>query len=56
MPSAWDAAIGFYGDAHVAPIQEVILPMTTSAEELSLVEAYYRKIIVGQEDRTLLDG
>ena len=30
--------------------------MTTSAEELSLVEAYYRKIIVGQEDRTLLDG
>ncbi len=36
--------------------QEVILPMTTSAEELSLVEAYYRRIIVGQEDRTLLDG
>ena len=35
VPSAWDAAIGFYGDAHVAPIQEVILPMTTSAEELS---------------------
>ena len=30
--------------------------MTTSAEELSLVEAYYRRIIVGQEDRTLLDG
>ena len=56
VPSAWDMAQGFYGDAHVAPIQEVILPMTTSAEELSLVEAYYRKIIVGQEDRTLLDG
>ena len=56
VPSAWDTALGFYGDAHAAPIQEVILPMTTSAEELSLVEAYYRKIIVGQEDRTLLDG
>ena len=56
VPSAWDMAQGFYGDVHVAPIQEVILPMTTSAEELSLVEAYYRKIIVGQEDRTLLDG
>ncbi len=56
VPSAWDTVQGFYGDAHVAPIQEVILPMTTSAEEISLVEAYYRKIIVGQEDRTLLDG
>lgn len=55
VPSAWDTAQGFYGDAHAAPIQEVILPMTTSAEEISLVEAYYRKIIVGQEDHTLLD-
>ena len=56
VPSAWDTALGFYGDAHVAPIQEVILPITTSAGELSLVEAYYRRIIVGQEDRNLLDG
>ncbi|MXY43227.1 MAG: phosphoenolpyruvate carboxylase [Dehalococcoidia bacterium] len=56
VPSAWDTVQGFYGDAQFAPIQEVILPMTTSAEEISLVEAYYRKIIVGQEDRDLLDG
>ncbi|MCY4529527.1 MAG: phosphoenolpyruvate carboxylase, partial [Chloroflexi bacterium] len=56
VPSAWDTVQGFYGDAEIAPIQEVILPMTTSAEEISLVEAYYRKIIVGQEDRDLLDG
>ncbi len=56
VPSAWDTSQGFYGDIDAAPIQEVILPMTTSAEELSLVEAYYRKIIVGQEDRTLLGG
>ncbi len=56
IPSAWDMAHGFYGDEHVPPIQEVILPFTTSAEEISLVEAYYRKIIVGQEDRKLLDG
>ncbi len=54
VPSAWDTAQGFYGEADSAPIQEVILPMTTSAEEIALVEAYYRKIIVGQEDRTLL--
>ena len=56
VPSAWDTVQGFYGEAQAAPIQEVILPMTTSAEEISLVEAYYRKIIVGQEDRDLLDG
>ena len=34
----------------------MILPFTTSAEEISLVEEYYRKIIVGQEDRKLLGG
>ena len=56
VPSAWDMAHSFYGDGNVAPIQEVILPFTTSAEELSLVEAYYRRVIVGQEDQTLLDG
>ena len=56
IPSAWDMAHSFYGGEHVPPIQEVILPFTTSAEEISLVEAYYRKVIVGQEDRKLLDG
>ena len=56
ISSSWDMAEGFYGDGDVAPIQEVILPLTTSAEELSMVEAYYRKVIVGQEDRTVLDG
>ncbi len=56
VPSAWDMARGFYGDGDVAPIQEVILPFTTSAEEVSMVEAYYRKVVVGQEDQTLLDG
>ena len=56
VPSSMEMAQGFYGEGHVAPIQEVILPLTTSAQELSLVEAYYRKVIVGQEDRTVLDG
>ena len=46
-------APGFYGDAEDAPIQEVILPFTTSSEELALIEAYYRNVIVGQEDRPL---
>ena len=56
VSSSWDMAQGFYGDGHVAPIQEVILPLTTSAEEISMVEAYYRQVIVGQEDQTVLDG
>ena len=56
VPAAWDMATSFYGEGAAAPIQEVILPFTTSAEEISLVEAYYRKVIVGQEDQMLLNG
>ena len=58
VPSAWDVASGFYADMDedVAPIQEVILPFTTSAEELTLVEAYYRQVIVGQEAQSLPGG
>ena len=56
VPAAWDMAVSFYGEDAAAPIQEVILPFTTSAEEISLVEAYYRKVIVGQEDEMLLNG
>ena len=56
VPSAWDMAQSFYGDGNDSPIQEVILPFTTSAEELAMVEAYYRKVIVGQENQMLLDG
>ena len=58
VPSAWDIAHSFYGgiEDDAAPIQEVILPFTTSAEEISLVEAYYRNIIVGQEAQRLPNG
>ena len=58
VPSAWDVANGFYTgmEEDNAPIQEVILPFTTSAEELTLVEAYYRQVIVGQEAHTLPGG
>ncbi len=56
IPSAWDMARGFYGEGDSAPIQEVILPFTTSSEELALVEAYYRRVIVGQEDEMLYEG
>ena len=56
VPAAWDMALSFYGEENISPIQEVILPLTISAEELSLIEACYRKVVVGQEDHTLLDG
>ncbi len=53
VPKAWDVAHEFYGDDIDAPIQEIILPFTTSAEELALVDAYYRTFIVGQERQPL---
>ncbi|MCY4623627.1 MAG: phosphoenolpyruvate carboxylase [Chloroflexi bacterium] len=58
VPSAWDVASGFYAgmEEENAPIQEVILPFTTSAQELTLVEAYYRQVIVGQETHALPGG
>lgn len=56
IPSAWDIAKEFYGDSREPPIQEVILPFTTSAEELALVEAYYRKFIAGHEALPLAEG
>jgi phosphoenolpyruvate carboxylase len=56
IPSARDVAKEFYGGEAEAPIQEVILPFTTSAEELSFIEAYYRKFVVGKESEPLLNG
>ena len=55
IPKAWDMAREFYGDGlQEPPIQEVILPFTTSAEELSALDIYYRKFVVGQESQQLI--
>ena len=56
IPAAWDVASKFYGDGLEPPIQEVILPFTTSAQELKLIDAYYRMLVVGQESKTLAGG
>jgi phosphoenolpyruvate carboxylase len=56
VPAAWDMASSYYGEDAVPPIQEVILPFTTSAEEIALVESYYRTAIVGQEEQMLFSG
>ena len=56
IPTAYDVASEFYGSDPVPPIQEVILPFTTSAAELGRIAAYYERFVVGQEDRPLLHG
>lgn len=48
IPRAYDVAKLIYGD--VAPIFEVILPMTTNHEEVDRVKDYYEKVIVGQKN------
>ena len=53
IPSAWDVAERFYGNGDAAPIHEVILPMTTSAEELNRLYLYYTNYIVGKEKQVL---
>ena len=45
IPRSFDAARLFYGE-DIAPIFEVILPMTTSARSLDRVYRYYRDFIV----------
>ncbi len=48
IPRAFDVArvIGH----NVAPIFEVILPMTTSTNEIEMVKNYYERVIIGQKN------
>ena len=48
IPSSWDVAQQFYGDGEAAPIHEVILPFTTSSQELDLVYNYYLNFVAGK--------
>jgi len=55
IPRAYDVARLFYGDA-IAPIFEIIFPMTTSAEELNRVLRYYQVFVTGKEEMALIPG
>jgi phosphoenolpyruvate carboxylase len=55
IPRAYDVARLFYGE-DVAPIFEVILPMTTSAEELNRVLRYYQVFVTGKGSAVLTPG
>ncbi len=53
IPRAYDVASLINKD--VAPVFEVILPMTTTHLELERVRSYYEKIIIGQKDVSVGD-
>ncbi len=55
IPRSYDVARLFYGEDCPAPIFEVILPMTTSAEELNRVYHYYREFVGGKERQRCFD-
>lgn len=52
IPRNYDTALLFY-KKEVAPIFEVILPMTTSASEVKFLYEYYRRFVAGKENFTL---
>ncbi|MCS7234331.1 MAG: phosphoenolpyruvate carboxylase [Synergistetes bacterium] len=52
IPRSYDVAKLFYGD-DIAPIFEVILPMTTSADELNSIYYYYSDFVTGKQKRII---
>ncbi|GAB4538823.1 MAG: phosphoenolpyruvate carboxylase [Thermodesulfovibrionia bacterium] len=55
IPRSMDAARLFYGD-EISPIFEVILPMTTSADELNRIYYFYKNFISGIENQPIYSG
>lgn len=55
IPRNFDACRAFYGK-DVAPIFEVILPMTTSAASLNRVYNYYKDFVAGKGGRKIAGG
>src|SRR3989338_10170057 len=52
IPRNFDTARLFYGE-DIAPIFEISLPMTTSAQELLLLSRYYRQHVVGKKHQMI---
>jgi phosphoenolpyruvate carboxylase len=55
IPRSFDAARQFYGK-DIAPIFEVIFPMTTSHIELNRIFYYYKNFVVGKQNKTFFHG
>lgn len=55
IPRSYDVAREFYGQ-DIAPIFEVILPMTTSWRDVERVLCYYKNFVAGKQDRVIAEG
>lgn len=55
IPRSFDTAQVFYND-DLAPIFEVILPMTESARDVNMVYHYYRDFVAGKQSKELFPG
>jgi phosphoenolpyruvate carboxylase len=59
IPRSYDAASLFYSsmgdDRDIAPIFEVIQPMTTSSLSIDQIHRYYREFVAGKQDKLLGD-
>jgi len=55
IPRSRDAAVLFYG-TEVEPIFEVILPMTTSHQELNRIYYFYKNFIYGRQHQQICPG
>jgi phosphoenolpyruvate carboxylase len=55
IPRSFDASALFYG-RDVAPIFEVILPMTDNAASMDHIYRYYKDFIVGRQDKVFKKG
>lgn len=52
IPRSFDVSKLFYGE-DISPIFEVILPMTTSSENLDRIYSYYKNFVVGKQNVSL---
>lgn len=55
IPRSFDAAKLIYGD-DIAPIFEVIVPMTTSAKCVERIYKYYKDFIIGKQNQPFKEG
>ncbi len=55
IPRSRDIANLFYGD-EISPIFEVILPMTTSSDELNRIYYFYKNFIYGRQHQQIFEG
>ncbi len=56
VPTAYDIAREFYGDDNVNGVFQVILPLTSRAEELIFTYRYYERVVAGKAFMELLPG